>query len=385
MASSKYKLFAAFFNFYRLLFNVNNNMISMVFVHKGHIGDNLRCIYDELNQKDDDLRYNILSKDEYNCGGIKSFTSFLKKIIQLLVIFFIKSYKLAISRYIFLDDNFLPMVYMNISPNTTVIQLWHGAGAFKKFGLSSTTDPSLIFLQKQISNKLDYVIVSSENVALFYEEAFGVSKEKILPLGVPKTDYYFKINNLEELKKKFEDRYPDYKDKKLVLYAPTFRENSEHDKNILQNFDIPLFNMELGDQYVLAVRLHPKVNSADFSSNDNLINVTDYEDERELLLLADILITDYSSIMVEYALLNKPIIFFPYDYEYYVQKERGFYFNYWEDVPGPIACSIHEVIKIIKENSFDLDKIKRFAKQEYDELDGKSTQRVINYIINNNL
>jgi CDP-ribitol ribitolphosphotransferase len=85
--------------------------------------------------------------------------------------------------------------------------------------------------------------------------------------------------------------------------------------------------------------------------------------------------------MIEYALLNKPIIFYPYDYEYYVKEDRGFYFNYLENVPGPIACTPHEIIRIIKEDFYDFEKIRKFAELEFGELDGKSTQRIINHII----
>ena len=381
MNNFKYRLFAAFFNFYRRLFKINKNRVSLIIINKNKFRGNLRYIYNELNRRNDHLEYNIISRDEYSLNGINSVSGVLRKILVLLRLFLVKSYRLAVSRYIFLSDNFLPMAYMNLNKESDVVQIWHGPGAFKKFGLSSVTDPDLIDLEKRISEKLDYVVVSSKNVAPFYEEAFGVSEEKVLPLGIPRTDYYFKENNIEKLRKKFEGLYPEAKDKKIVLYAPTFRENSAYDKDILENFDIDLFNRELGDQYILAVRLHPRINSVDLVHGCDIIDVTGYKDEKELLLLADILITDYSSIMVEYALLNKPIIFYPYDYKYYSHIERGFYFDYRKIVPGPVTCHIEELIEIIKNKDYDLNKLEKFTDLQFDYLDGNSTKRIVDYII----
>jgi len=384
MKNTKYKLFAVFFNFYKHIFKINNNRVSFIIINKDKFRGNLRYIYNEMNKRNEHLEYNIISRDEYNLSGMNSVSSALRKIFVLLRLFLVKSYRLAVSRYIFLNDNFLPMAYMDLDLESDVVQVWHGPGAFKKFGLSSVTDPDLINLEKRISEKLDYVVVSSKNVAPFYEEAFGVSEEKVLPLGIPRTDYYFRENNLEKLRDKFENLHPESKNKKIVLYAPTFRENSFHDKDIIKNFNIDLFNQELGDQYILALRLHPRINSADLLDDYNLIDVTNYKDEKELLLLADILITDYSSIMVEYALLNKPIIFYPYDYKYYTHIERGFYFDYKKRVPGPVTCHMEELIDIIKNDNFDLNKIEKFTELQFDYFDGNSTKRIVDYILDNN-
>ena len=381
MTNFKYKLFATFFNFYQRIFKLNKDNVSLIIINKDKFSGNLRYIYNELNKKDNDLQYTIISRNEYDLSEIKGICSFLRKIVELFHLFIIKSYKLAISRYIFLNDNFLPMAYMNLDPEVSVVQVWHGPGVFKKFGLSSVTDPNLRKLEKQISDKLDYVIVSSHNVVSFYKDAFGVSEEKIIPLGTPRVDFYFKENDIEKLRKNFERLYPESKNKKIILYAPTFRDNPTCDKNILENLDMGLFNKELGDQYVLAVRLHPRINNVKVSKD--VINVTPYKDEKELLLMADILITDYSSIIVEYSLLNKPMIFYPYDYDYYTNFERGFYFDYKQFVPGPVAYNTAELIQIIKSNCYDLTKIKEFTKFQFDYFDGKSTQRIIKYIMTN--
>lgn len=382
MKNIKYKSFSSFFNLFKRLFNTKNNNVTFITVHKGNLKDNLGFVYEELSKRNSSFNYTFISKEEYSFSEVNSLASFLHKIIEIVRLFLFKSYKMATSRYILLNDNFMPLAYMNLNDNTIVLQLWHGAGAFKKFGLSSTTDPNLIRLEKLISEKLDYVVVSSGNIASFYEEAFGVSKDKILTLGIPSTDYYFRDHDLKSLRKKFEDLYPQSKNKKIVLYAPTFRENKKMDENILENIDIELFNNELSDQYILAIRLHPQVNNEKSLKHQNIINLTNYIDEKELLLLTDILITDYSSIMVEYAILNKPLIFYPYDYDYYINHEREFYFDYEKLVPGKIANNTPEIISMIKKGDYDYNKINEFLDLQFDYLDGNSTKRIVNYLIN---
>ena len=90
----------------------------------------------------------------------------------------------------------------------------------------------------------------------------------------------------------------------------------------------------------MALRFHPKIKNfskENISYNGNYIDCSNYESEQALMLISDILITDYSSIMIEFAMLNKPIIFFVYDYDNYMANERGFYFDFKENVPEIIA------------------------------------------------
>ena len=95
------------------------------------------------------------------------------------------------------------------------------------------------------------------------------------------------------------------------------------------------------------------------------------------------LITDYSSIMIEYAILNRPIIFFTYDLEDYLANERGFYYDFKTTVPGPIVYSSDELINIIHDDDFDRSRISEFAKTQLDVIDGKSSERIVDFLLNN--
>ena len=174
-----------------------------------------------------------------------------------------------------------------------------------------------------------------------------------------------------------------------ILYAPTFREDVRYN-NIFDYFDVDKFQKELGDEYSLIIRLHPRVFDYDkdnsisnkLSKLDNtIINCTDYENEQDLLLISDMLITDYSSIMIDFGLLRKPIIFYAYDLENYLNNERGFYLDYNKDLPGPIVENMDDLVGIIKDNNYDYDRLDKFLNYEFDYLDSNSSKRIVDYLL----
>jgi CDP-ribitol ribitolphosphotransferase len=288
---------------------------------------------------------------------------------------------LASSRFIFLNDNFFPLAFMNFSPKNIVVQLWHAPGAFKKFG--GSVDLKSRKVLKKAGEHTDYLIVSSRNIQEFYREAFQIPKTKIKPLGLPRADYYFEDHDIEDLKSKFFEKYNFSSDKKIILYTPTFRDEEKYN-NVFDFLDLEKFNESLGDEYVLALRLHPKIKKFykdDISAGGDYIDCSDYPSEQELLLISDILITDYSSIMIEFALLNKPIVFFTYDYDSYLNKERGFYFDFKSTVPGPVVYDSNQLIDVIKNHEFDESRILEFVKTQFDEIDGHASERVVDYLL----
>ncbi|MDO5861141.1 CDP-glycerol glycerophosphotransferase family protein, partial [Methanobrevibacter sp.] len=265
---------------------------------------------------------------------------------------------------------------------TKVVQLWHAPGASKKFG-GSVASPEDIDMLLKISNNTDYLITSSKHIENYYAEAFQINKEKIKALGLPRLDYYFENHDLDKIKKDFFKKYNYVQDKKIILYAPTFRDNERYN-NVLNYLDLKKFNEILGDEYVLALRLHPKIKnfySQDIESSEEYIDCSDYPSEQELMMISDILITDYSSIMIEYAILNKPIVFFVYDLDNYLASERGFYYDFKKTVPGKLVYNCDELIGAIKNNDFDKDKMSSFLNTQFDSIDGKSSKRVVDFLL----
>jgi len=377
----KYKLFANIFNFFKS-FSFKKNFVTFI-IDEISFNHTLEYLKKELAKKKQ-FKYNYIYKNKYSFEESKNLKEKILVVFNLFNFFFIKTFRLAKSKYIFLDDNFFPIAYMDFDENSKVIQLWHAPGAFKKFGFDVIDDENLKNLIEQSGSKIDYLMVSSKNVSKIYEEAFKVKNNNLLALGTPKTDYYFdernnNSENIEDIRAKFDKMYPEIKGKKIVLYAPTFRENKERNNDILSNFDSKLFCSYLGEEYSLIFKSHPKFK---ISKDKYFINVSDYENTDELLLISDILITDYSSIMIEYAILTKPMIFYPFDFDYYVANEREFYFDY-NQVPGPIAKNTEDIIKFIKNDSFDFEKIRDFLYKSYDYLDDNSSKRIVEYIFNN--
>ena len=369
----KHKIYAKIFNILRK-FPQKNNKITLL-TNKNHSFEaNLEYIAKELDNRNNsgkNYEYKFIPKDSLSFANIRDFAS---------------------SKYVFLVDNFFPLAFMNVE-GMKWVQLWHGTGLFKKFGYDLLNDEDKKIME-MFAPKIDLVSVSSENVADIYARNFYVDKSKVKPFGVPRNDFYneehLSDSYLSQLRESFEKDYPQLKGKKLVLYAPTFREDPKNNA-IFEYFDIEKFLDELGDEYALAIRLHPNykrycneehnIDLDELTSKYDIINFTGFKDEQKLLILADILVADYSSIMVDYTILKKPAILFDYDLDDYLYKERGFYFDYEEMVPGKIVYNIDELIEAIKEEDFRLEKMEEFLKLQFGEFKPNSSKLILDYIL----
>ena len=360
MAFFKHKVYGTLFSIFKI-FPLNQKKISFIIDSNESFKGNLDYIKKEF-ERQGNFEFNFFYKDKLSFSNLKD---------------------LATSKYIFLNDNFFPLAFMSFRKESRVVQLWHAPGASKKFG-GSVCSPEELEILSKASENTDYLITSSKKVENQYVEAFQIDKSKIKALGVPRIDYYFENHDLEAIKSEFCRRYDVDSSKKIVLYAPTFRDEEKYN-NVFNFLDLEKFNEILGDEYVLALRLHPKIRDfykGDVSSKGEYIDVSGFESEQELMLISDILITDYSSIMIEYGILNRPIVFFTYDLDSYLSNERGFYYDFKKTVPGPIVCTCDELINVIKDNEFDRDKISDFVMTQFDVIDGKSSERIVDFLLN---
>lgn len=360
MSYLKHKVYGLMFSLFKHT-NVEANRISFIIDSRESFKGNLDYIKKEF-EKRGNFEFHFFYKDKL------SFSSFKK---------------LAGSKYIFLNDNFFPLAFMKFSDENTIVQLWHAPGASKKFGGSVDIESREIL--RKISENTDCLIVTSKNIIGYYSEAFQMPESKIKALGLPRMDYYFENHDLDKLKDDFCQKFGVPKDKKIILYAPTFRDEEKYN-NVFNYLDLEDFNRQLGEEYVLALRLHPKIKNFykdDISSKGKYIDVSGYESEQELMLISDMLITDYSSIMIEYSILNKPTIFFTYDLDEYLSNERGFYYDFKTTVPGPIVYTSDELIDAIRNGISDESKISEFVMTQFDEIDGHSSKRIVDYLLNN--
>lgn len=368
-----YILYAAFFNICRI-FPLKDNRVTFLSPHRENFTDSLGMVLGEVESRGGYEIVRVSSSDLDLKGGIKG-------IFKAIGFFTVKAYLLATSKYVFLNDNFMPMGSLNFSKDAVITQLWHAEGVFKKFGLHIPQPEDVRKRELAGASKLTWVVCSSPSVKSLYAEAFGVDESKVLPLGAPRADRFFTDCKTEEIKEKFFKKHPQCKGKKLVLYAPTFRDNAEEDKVLLQSIDMEKFSQRLGKEYAFLIRLHPQIHRSD-SALQGAVDVTDWEDVGELTLICDCMITDYSSVCMDAALIGKPLIFYAFDLEKYA-SDRSFYFDYERYVPGPVTKSFDELINTIADirNLENNEKLSKFREFNFGTPDGKSTKRVVDTIM----
>lgn len=373
-----YLLYALFFNISRV-FSVKNNRVAFVAPHNGGENDSLSVMRSFIEKKGGYDIVSISTNDlKLNFSGI---VPLVKSCLKAAGFFTLKAKALATSKYVFLNDNFMPMAQLKFSKKTTVVQLWHAEGAFKKFGLSAPLPDDVRKREQKCSEKFDYIICSSKNIVPVYAEAFGVDKSKVLPLGSPRIDSLLADKNINALRNEFDRKHPEAKGKSLVLYAPTFRDDPKKDSELLNKINADLFNKEFGNEKMLLTKLHPQIHSCE--PIDGTIDVTNSYDIGELTLICDMVITDYSSVCMDFALLLKPCIFYAFDLEEY-EDERSFYFDYESYVPGKVVKTPEELIEAIKNPQNGEEKLRRFREFNFDYADCKNTERIFDAVISAN-
>ena len=292
--------------------------------------------------------------------------------------------ELATAKYVFVDDASLILSSIPLRKETVAINLWHACGAFKKFGRSTAElkfGSSAATLDKYPNyGNLTHVTVSSPEVIWAYEEAMHLPKGIVKATGVSRTDQFYDKEFVESRKQKLYEIMPEAKDKKVILYAPTSRGHvataSSPDR-----IDFERFCRELGNEYVIVCKHHP------FVKNPPIIpeelqhfarDLTKYLSIEDLLCCADICISDYSSLVFEYSLFEKPMIFYAYDYDNYCDW-RGFYYDYSEFTPGPVVQTEDELLNSIKniDTQFDKQKVIDFKEKFMGSCDGHATERII--------
>ncbi|WP_445487891.1 CDP-glycerol glycerophosphotransferase family protein [Niallia sp. 03133] len=277
-------------------------------------------------------------------------------------------YHLATAKVVVVDNYYGFLSEITFKKNVKCLQIWHAAGAIKQFGrkdpsIKTRTKAAKIRFQN-VYNQFQYILSGSTIMSAIFQEAFGANKNQMLPLGIPRTDLFFHNERKKLIQENIYADYPDLKHKKVILYAPTYRDG---EKNYSLPLDLALMKETLQNEYILILKLHPHItNTLELDSFKGFVyDLTNYPNINELLLITDILITDYSSIPFEFSFLAKPMIFFPYDLEDYAVA-RGFWENYRELVPGPIVSNTAEIVNIIMNPYADITKVQQFH-QEWNE------------------
>lgn len=288
----------------------------------------------------------------------------------------------ATSQVVFVDDYYHLLSYVKKKPEVQLVQLWHACGAFKTFGYSRQGEQALPQGSPN-HRQYDYAIVSSQQVCPCYAEGFGIDLQKVLPLGSPRCDRFADDRYKAAFTKRFYAENPQLADKKIVLFAPTFRGGGQGNCYYpLEKFRPDDLLDALPEDTVLATKMHPYLTERPTCQRaehaNRFIDLTDRYDVNDLLFVSSVLITDYSSVVYEASILDLPMLFYAFDLESYC-KERDFYCDYASFVPGRIVRTMEELTHALQTEDYQQEKVAPFYTRNFDDTAGKATQNVVHF------
>lgn len=302
--------------------------------------------------------------------GKDGYISGLKSMVR-----FMKSY--ATAEYVFLCDYYVPAGSCRCRRETQVIQLWHACGAFKKFGYDAAEDMSSFYKGNSMKN-CTLVTVSSKLCEPFYAKALGLSEHVVKAVGISRTDRYFDACYRRECREKFFEICPEACGKKVILWAPTFRGNAGMPR--LEGYEeVEIVKKALGSGYFFVKKLHPHLEGIYGTSTVDMLT-------EEVMAAADVLITDYSSVLFDFMVYKKPIILFAPDGAQYEDK-RGFYLDYRE-IPAFYANNANELEAAVRracagETAISERAYNIFYDKYMAQCDGHATERIIQEVMKN--
>lgn len=301
-------------------------------------------------------------------------------------------YYLARSKYWFVNCK-LPS-YVLKKPQQVYLQTWHGT-PLKRLAHDIEVPIGTTFYRSKMSyeqmkktydddvKKYNYMISPNTYSSTIFQSAFQINKERLLESGYPRTDVlvHVKEDEVNQLKKSLGIPL----DKKVILYAPTWRDNSFVAKGytFTLQVDFALWKDRLQEEYVIIFKPHYLiVNQFDISQYKGFVYEAKAEyDISQLYIMSDILITDYSSAFFDYAIMSRPIYFYMFDLGEYAQELRGFYFNIYTTLPGDIVDNETDLLTCICDGKFDYVRLKSFNEQFNAWNDGTCSKKVIETLL----
>lgn len=295
--------------------------------------------------------------------------------------------KLAKADFIIIDDHVPFMDWFKISDKTQVIQVWHGGLGFKSSGYSRWGHKGCP-APESCHRQYTYGIAGGENLISTFSEVWGINNSQVLPTGMPRIDEFLDPDYRGEVKKSLYQRYNICKNKKVILFAPTYRGKNKKDAS----YPYELINFQefyefCGEEYVVLFKMHPWVKDKvpiDKRHQDRFLDVGSYPNINDLFYITDVLITDYSSNIYEFSLMKKPIIFFAFD-EIQYSFSRGFHRPYQLSAPGKICYNFQELLDALRNKEFKIDKVLEYVEQNFKYVDCHSADRLIDWVILNKM
>ena len=283
-------------------------------------------------------------------------------------------YHLRTAGLFVVDNAYLPVHLSPHRAGTTVVQVWHAAGALKRFGLDTAqppAEPERTFLHRYY----DWVVASGEASRGPWSASLRTPLERVISLGTPRTDFFFDRDAMDAARARLRAAHPALDGRRVVLHAPTFRGRGMG-KRAAPGLDAARLRAALPPDHVLVLKTHPNLPPADVPTAGYDVVVDPGAEINDLLALTDVLVTDYSSSIFEYALLRRPLVLLAGDLATY-EVDPGLYLDYRTEMIGTQVADTDGVIAAIREDRFDLAGYDAFIARHLSGCDGGASARFV--------
>lgn len=363
VAITTLKLLANIIYFFIKLFPIKEQIV-MISRQSNNITLDFKLIKDRMNEKYNNIKIVVLCKKLDD--GIKNKVLYCIHMLKIM-------YYLATSKICIVDSYCIPVSILKHKKKLKIIQIWHASGAVKKFGyqiLDKKEGSNSLVAQLMCMHKnYNYVIAPSEITKNIFSEAFNIQREKIIKLGLPRLEYI--INPKYDKSVEIYKQYPHLKNKKNILYIPTFRK--DNNINLVDNVIQTKIDK---NKYNLIISLHP----LDKTNVPSEYLIDKKYSSFDLIKIADYIITDYSVLSIEASILEKPIFLLLKDLKYYEQN-RGLNINLQKELPSFVCENFVEIMDKIDKKEYNMKELSNY-KNKYIEIDINNVlDKLIKFIV----
>lgn len=349
------------------LFPTNESKVLFCSRQSNDIPLDFLLIQNELSRSKEDIKFvNICCHIGHKASDYVRFAKALLK----------SMYHLATCRVCLLDSYWPTVSILNHKKNLKVIQIWHAVGKIKKSGYQTLGKVSgrkkdyadILNMHKNY----DYVIAGANYWNKFYCKSFDITEDKILNYGLPRIDYLLRTK--EKNKESFFNEYPEFKEKKIILYAPTFR------RHMKSHWERITKEIKKDDGLILIVKRHPGETNLERKNYNNVSYINDWK-MIDLISVCDYFITDYSAGALEAAVLEKKTYYWVYDYKEYTEN-NGLNIDMKRQMAPYVFTDIKKLMDNIRNDEYDENFIKNYKAKYLPEDMGCATEKITNFIIN---
>lgn len=365
---------------------VDENTVLFVSFHGRGMTDNPMAIYEELKKENKYTLIWALSKD-----GMEKAPKDVEAVPYASLKYL---YYLGRSKYWVFNCK-MPE-YVTKKEEQIYLQTWHGT-PLKRLARDIIVPEGTTFYRSEMSfqemvksydkdvNNYNYMVSPNSFTTEVFQSAFGIEKKKLIETGYPRNDILSKFT--EEESQHIRKKYNIPAGKKVILYAPTWRDNHYKSSGYVFHLEVEFakWKEKLGEEYVILFKPHYLIsNGFDLKAFEGFVYLVPAQDEiSDLYIISDILVTDYSSVFFDYAVLNRPIYFYMFDLEHYKNELRGFYIDIYTELPGQIYTKEEQLIEDMSKQNYDYEQLKEFNTRFNNMEDGNASKRVVEAVFPN--